>query len=579
MTSKLFFYSLLFFQLSSCSSQKPYEEELPMHTEEQKAATTGDAQALFLLNTGKIKEAIDCLEEAKQQNPYLYHSGTLQRVGLALLQNGVESHDTQDALLALYGIGLSGNEEALSFAQATIRSKEPEIQLTAVQLLANYNTDEAHILLEEGLKSDYLLIRLEAAHALATKKLPSAYPQLEALFSKIDPEFQSFFPQLFAIDGSPRSIQMLRKLLHHSSTDVRLETIYAITLFNYEELIDQVQLQIQDSSPAIQEAVIAAVGTLGKHPDKQKFIEMLQTRHELQGLAAAYILVKLGDETGKEFILKEASKNNLFAISLLGEISPPSQLLIQKIENDNLQVHVNATIALLEQKEPQAVIGLPTLFIQSHNDLAFARVYSPGRSLQHCKVVPSAMQNLKNSPFLFEVSLRLREELLVQSMELPEENFLEIANLLFQYQQHDLIPVLVRLLENLRSEKAVDLLKEQSKRLGSPFIRAYCDLALFRLGESEEYFTRVLEWVKQYESHSLIERRPLLPWSMRGDNAKAKKSYSITLEEKSRLLVESYEALATSHRKEAITALLNAIKNGNPHNRYLLAGLLIRAAT
>jgi hypothetical protein len=75
------------------------------------------------------------------------------------------------------------------------------------------------------------------------------------------------------------------------------------------------------------------------------------------------------------------------------------------------------------------------------------------------------------------------------------------------------------------------------------------------------------------QKEEMIQLRPTLPWSAKGEVG----AYLLTPEEESRLLVESYEALADHHEPESLRLLLHAIKEGNPKNRYVLAGLLLRA--
>jgi len=157
-------------------------------------------------------------------------------------------------------------------------------------------------------------------------------------------------------------------------------------------------------------------------------------------------------------------------------------------------------------------------------------------------------------------------------VELPHDAFLNIARAIFSHQQKELVPLLVRLLENERSEEAILLLRAESERLGSPLIRAYCQLALFRLNEEGPYEKNLFEWIEKNRGNEL-EVRPLLPRKVRSD----KSPYTLTLEERSELLVEAFEALAESKKEEALSALLDAIAKGSPHNRCLLAGLLLRA--
>ena len=54
-------------------------------------------------------------------------------------------------------------------------------------------------------------------------------------------------------------------------------------------------------------------------------------------------------------------------------------------------------------------------------------------------------------------------------------------------------------------------------------------------------------------------------------------SFDLTPEESSRLLIESYQALAEKHDAKSIDSLLEALKEGNAKNRYVLSGLLLLA--
>ena len=577
-----YFFAVRSLLASSCAAKHDVVQDIPLPVGfEQEdlssgtgsSATSSDAQLFFLVQSKGIQKAIDALFAAKERDPYLYHSKILEKLALYLLQEGMNSNNPKDALLSLYGIGLSLNEDAISLIKKAINSHEGELQLAAIEVLKAYNSDEANVLLIDALKSDYLLIRLEAAFALASKRTASAYPQIEALFMKVEPEFRAYFPELFALDGSPDSMNMLKRLFRDHDQEVRLACVHAMRMLRRDDFIQEIKNQAEDPSSALQEAAACALGEF-HDSSTRKLLEELMQRDTFTRLASAKALYILGDEAAKKIIVDEAEKDNLFAITLLGSTHTSKTFLRRQMENQSQQVRLNATIALLEQKDASALEGLFPIFIQRQNDLAFQSIASPGKALTSYKATPSAFENLKSTPFLYEVSLRLREELLVKTLELQEDDFLEVARLIFHCQQHDLIPLLVRLLENLRSKKAVELLQYESERLGSPFIRAYANLALFRMNEAGPYSERVLEWVRKNDSFNLIETRQILPWNV----CREKSNYSLTLEEKSRLLVESFESLALSHRDEAISALLLAIRDGNPHNRYLLAGLLARAA-
>ncbi len=191
------------------------------------------------------------------------------------------------------------------------------------------------------------------------------------------------------------------------------------------------------------------------------------------------------------------------------------------------------------------------------------------------KVIPSAAQQKMQNPFdLMALSLSVREMLLRGALELPEESFLSLAEEIFDSRQSDLVPLLVELLENLSTPAALDLLKQKSQTSGAPLIRAYCNLGLFRLKENGPYEALVKEWIHKQKSEEMIRFRPVVA---RSNYRMPESSFELTLEESSRLLIDSLQALADRHEEISIDMLLSLLKEGNPKNRYILAGLLLHA--
>jgi hypothetical protein len=64
----------------------------------------------------------------------------------------------------------------------------------------------------------------------------------------------------------------------------------------------------------------------------------------------------------------------------------------------------------------------------------------------------------------------------------------------------------------------------------------------------------------------------MLPWKWRVES-----EFALTPEETSQLLVDAFIAIASRQDEKSINFLVNAIKLGNPHNRYALVGLLMRS--
>src|SRR5207244_3393473 len=110
-----------------------------------------------------IKEAIDQLLVAGKEDPYFFHSGILERLGLVILEKGGKSRNSDDLLNCLYAMSISLDERGLPVICKALRSDEPELQLTALSVLSHLNTDRSNLLIEEAMKSDYVMVRLEAA--------------------------------------------------------------------------------------------------------------------------------------------------------------------------------------------------------------------------------------------------------------------------------------------------------------------------------------------------------------------------------------------------------------------------------
>lgn len=567
---------------TSCAGRHVEDEEVVWHdnlpilpkSDEEALTTSNSAAVLYQIKTGKTQEAITTLLEEKRQNPYLLHEGALDTLGLALLEQGASSHNPQDLLSALYGAGISHDERTLVIAERAMASEEPQMQLLAVSVAASFDTDYAMLILEKGMKSNYVFVRLEAAYWLSQKRAKDAYGQLAALLSKLDPQLHELFPRLFAMEGSTHSTQELKRLLFDQNEAVRREAILAIADFEREDLCPEIRLLANDPSFVQQEAAAYALGALGDEDSRQVLQKLSLSKSHTTRLTAHYSLYQLGDDGAKEYLFQEAANGNCFAILLLGSMTSGDEILIDLLDHPEADVRVNASMALLQKRNRYCLDGLLDVLIDSHKDYTYRLISSHGGALRAWKVTPSSSQQLSREPQFFELSLRLREQALVQALELNESDFLKVARAIFLSGQFDLIPLTVRLLENLQSPEAIELLKEQEMCPGVPFIRSWCCLALYRMNQPGPYGQAIRKMVQKHEDKEVFQARPILPWRLRQDDSK----YQLTLAQASALLIESYEALAQKQDEQGVEALLESIRDGNVHNRYTLAGLLMRAS-
>lgn len=497
----------------------------------------------------------------------------VQKMGLILLEQGSRSDDPEIQLLSLFGAGISLNEKILPILEDAIKNRQPQIQLVALNFLSEYQNDRADVALNRALKSEFLIIRLEGAYRLAEKQAPSALGQVEALMSKLDSDLLSVFPPLLAMIGTPSAIKSLRKLLAHSNENVRIAAILSVAEYGRDDLLPVVRRLAMHHTMLQQEACALALGEM-KDTSSIPLLENL-TRSSVASvrLAALQALYRLGQHEMLKKIEIEAKNSNLFAIQILGEMPGSENVLAELSGSSDLQVRINASLALLERRDPRCTRALIEILVRDARDLAFTKTVSPGKALMAYRAIPSAQQNLAEDSTAFELSLAIRERTLSKTRDLPEKNFLQLAQVIFDVQQNDLVPILVGLLENLQSADAIALLKKSQQKAGAPLIRNYCNLALYRLHEEGPYIENLTTWVSQQQQGELIRFRPIVPWDEGEPTA-----FHLTPKETSRLLIDTFETLSASQEDTGINVLLNAIQNGNSKNKYALAGLLIRAS-
>jgi hypothetical protein len=183
------------------------------------------------------------------------------------------------------------------------------------------------------------------------------------------------------------------------------------------------------------------------------------------------------------------------------------------------------------------------------------------------------LQNTKSRNINLALSFAIKEKILEDALYLDQKTFLTIANTLFAKEENSLIAQLVSLLENIPSEESINLLKKYSFKPGSPLIRTYCQLALFRLKEKGPYQDYICKFIQNNINHEMIELKPMLSYSERLMDH----SYQLTSKQTTQLLVDCFSALASSKNEQSINCILEAIQKGNSKNRYALAGLLIHA--
>jgi len=535
-------------------------------------SSTERNRILYLLQIGREANALDLYDYYHQQTGR--HDGELlQKIALQIIEQGFKSKNPEEQVLAIFGAGISANENALHILEDAVSSPIPQIQMLSLAFLSRLHHDDADEALNIAMKSNYLLVRAEAVFHLAEKKHPKAVGQIESLMNKVDPELLPAFPQLFALTGTPDATRMLKKLLNHSSEKVRVSAILSVAKYDRDDLLPQVRTLLTHHSVPQQEACCLAIGLLKDEASLAKVELLTQSRSTNVRLAALQALYRLGRKEVYRDVEQIAKMDDLFAIAILADMEESAPVLVELTKSSSLQVKVNAALALLKLKDPRCLLPLVDVLIQDSRDLGFVEITTAGNGLKAWKIVPSAHQNFGEDPMSHEMSLALKENTLAQIVNLPEEYFYVVAKGIFQQQQNALIPTLVDLLEAMQTPEAIALLKTYQQQAGAPLIRNYCNLALCRMKEEGPYKENLRTWIRSQQNVDMIQFRPFVPWELR-DHASR---YQLTPHDTSRLLVEAFETLARQQDEEGISILLQAIRFGNSKNKYALAGLLMHA--
>ena len=534
-------------------------------------------QILFLAKQGRVSQAIDSYSEYKKSIKK-HDFFLLKKIAFENLKQGIyQNNNPESFLLALFGAGLSGSDLSLPLLREGLETNSQEIQLMTLSFLSQYYDNQADELMLQALRSPFLMTSMEAAFYLAQKQKLELLSFLFSLYYKVPPELHIIFPQLFILYDNPKTNLLIKHLLNHPKEEVRVETLLQCALHKRDDFLPQIRSMSKHMSIPIQEACAKSLGLLKDEKSISRLKQLVKSSFPSVKLATSNALNSLEDQNLEwdNLIFEEMHKKNPFAINLLDPSSNKKalKLLEQLLTDSNQDLSFSAMLTLLEKKQPSCLPFVKKFLISPIQEALFLPFHSAGKSLQSYKSQLYSTKAYNQMPHLQGYSTHLKEYLLKQSRELPEKYFLSLARFLLEKEQLDLIPLLVLLLEDLQTPKAKSLLKEFQEKPGSPLIRSYCNLALYRIDGLDINKKKLYLWISQKKQFPLIRLRSFLPRKAR----LTQDPYVLSPEESSRLLIESFEALVQNQSEDAIEILLQSIKNENRNNSYVLSGLLIRA--
>ncbi len=531
--------------------------------------TDVSGQMLYAIHRGEAKNGfenyLNYAGECKTQDFSL-----LQQAAKALLEQGIDSKDPEIQLMCMFGAGVSTSTEMLPILEKGLHSSELKIQLVALSYLGKLQDDDANRLLLDSLSSPFVIVRLEALLELAKANHPSTMSHLQSLMHKVPPQIRALFSQIaIHVEGSEAS-RFLRRLLSDPDVEVRVDTILTVADGGRDDFLPMLRTLAQGASYAQQESCALAFGALKDHLSLGKLKNFAESRQETVKLAACMSLHTLGETNYLAPIESEAKNGSLFAIGILGILQEGREVLAALLSHTERDVRLNAVLALLAQRDRRVLDHLDEILFDDARDTGFWRISSPSGGLKAWKTRPSAHQQDKQFPGIVGQTLGLREKVLIHCLEFEEADFLKLARKIFQKKQNNLIPIVIELLQNKKSDSVIQFLKEGYQKAGAPLIRNYCTLALYRMKEEGPYEEQLIAWVKARGSEELIR------FKEDKDTPSFSDPHNLNPEETSRFLIEACETLASVQNQAGTLALIHTIAYGNAKNRYALAGLLMR---
>ncbi len=166
-----------------------------------------------------------------------------------ILDEGSRHEEMEVQMLTLFGAKLSQDEGAMTFYMRALKSPKPELQLAAIKSLASLKNDRADEALQEGLRSNEVIIRLETLLLMAQKGMQGVSDHVEGLMAKIPKPLHVIFPPLFAMAGDPSSLKQLRLLLSDSDDRVRAASAMSVEKGGIEEFFASHQKACQTGQP------------------------------------------------------------------------------------------------------------------------------------------------------------------------------------------------------------------------------------------------------------------------------------------------------------------------------------------
>jgi hypothetical protein len=527
------------------------------------------SKSLYLLHAGKVKEAFSHYQE-QATRAGVQDLKTLERLGLGVLKQTMQDKEPKLQLLALYSAGLSEHEEAESYASIMLDSPHISHQLMALNFLAKKRDHFSNQALYQIFRSAPLIMRLEAAFHLVQRGYRPIEDELESLIHRAPPAIHPVFPQLIAPIKSRRSLSLMRRFMHDANPLVRIEAISLACRYQRDDLLREIRASATHADIIQQECCANAFGVLEDSISLPWLQKKMREKSPFISLVCAKSLCRLGDVEAQQYLMDKALEGNLFAITLFNQQENAKDILGKMAHSEDQEIAINSAIALLELGDGRCMPILKNLYSLLQKGVGMVPIHSPGKALGAWRLRPI------NTPEKMEACLGLYSKIIeLSSHVLLEEEYLPFACFVLEQKERCFTSLIMQTLLENGSDESMHILKACQQTLGSPHMRGWATLALFKADKSAVNEEIVLRYIKdfcQQESpEALIDTMDARPFSFDQD------PYSLKPLEAFKLFLEMMDCYINAYPDKGIALLVESMQVTKPEYYAPLSGLLLRA--
>lgn len=426
----------------------------------------------------------------------------------ATFLKSLDSRNERTVMSTLQALALCHHPIATHVLSKYVLHESPFLQLASLRALSILNTEKSIASIHECLKSDYPLVRLEAAWLLIEAQEPGILNQIFALNDKLPQELTIFLPELYAKEGSKEALDRLRKMTYEENDQVVCQvflSLYKYKHINCEEWI----ITYQTHSPIVLEAIATLLGLFASDSSLIRLQTLSNHENCFVRVRALLSRLMLGDNSIEPLIQKEYENDPQLITDAL--ISVRESTFIPKFTSyiTDRDCNIGSIIYRTLCRDDTVTASIISLLVPEkgfREGLFFIPSLSPGGTIiTWQKKIEPPFSSFDQKLYAYEQSIEFQEAILnTASTHLLETSFVQILEAIAIRKKTDLYPSLFFFLQELSLEQFSLFYNQFRNRLGAPYLRAY--LALAKMKRDQVFDEAVIKECFQVAHKKLVQK-------------------------------------------------------------------------